>query len=206
MHAAIMDSFPIQCKSFYHYHGKMSIHAVIRSNRLRLNLTEQQLADRCDVSRPAVQQWEKEGGTAPKRAKQPLVAKVLGITLSELLETGLSESPPESAEAGIRGLSAAFQRLGAAQREQAAALVAGMARDPGGPWAGWLSELLTTKSDKALQNHTALPDGNAEIDKRRIPSQPGAQTSIFNLGEFGGDQDQKAKTPNVSQQFKRAQK
>lgn len=57
---------------------------VIRYHRLRLGLTEQQLADRIGVSRGSVQQWEK-GDTAPKRANQSATAEALGITLSELL-------------------------------------------------------------------------------------------------------------------------
>lgn len=68
----------------------MSIHAIIRSHRLRQGMTEQQLADRVGVTRAAVQQWEREGGTAPRRTKQADVAAALGISLSELLgaETG----------------------------------------------------------------------------------------------------------------------
>ena len=63
----------------------MSIHVTIRSHRLRLGMTEQQLADRVGVTRAAVQQWEREGGTAPRRSKQADVANVLGISLAELL-------------------------------------------------------------------------------------------------------------------------
>ena len=55
----------------------MSIHATIRSNRLRLGMTEQQLADRAGVTRAAVQQWEREGGTVPRRSKQQDVANAL---------------------------------------------------------------------------------------------------------------------------------
>ena len=48
-------------------------------------MSEQQFADAVGVSRGAVQQWEKPGGTAPKRSNQPLVAKVLGLTVAELV-------------------------------------------------------------------------------------------------------------------------
>lgn len=57
---------------------------VIRSMRLRLGLTEQQLADRIGVSRGSIQQWEK-GTTAPKRANRGAVAAALGISVTELV-------------------------------------------------------------------------------------------------------------------------
>lgn len=134
MHAAIMDSFPILSKSFYHYDDKMSIHSVIRSNRIRLKLTEQQLAERCGVSRPAVQQWEKEGGTAPKRAIQPLVVEVLGISLAQLHETGADKDGIPHAPAGIseaiEQLALFLMPLDDATRGTIASLLADMARHP----------------------------------------------------------------------------
>lgn len=72
----------------------MSIHATIRSHRLRLGMTEQQFADRAGVTRAAVQQWEREGGTAPRRSKQADVANVLGISLAELL--GVADTTAQS--------------------------------------------------------------------------------------------------------------
>lgn len=63
----------------------MSIHSTIKQQRQRLGLTEQQLADRVGVTRAAVQQWEREGGTAPKRLKQAAVAEALGISVAELM-------------------------------------------------------------------------------------------------------------------------
>lgn len=53
-------------------------------------MSEQQFADAVGVSRGAVQQWEKLGGTAPKRSNQPLVAGLLGISVAELLNGGSS--------------------------------------------------------------------------------------------------------------------
>lgn len=70
----------------------MSIHSKIREGRTRLGLTEQQFADRVGVTRSAVQQWEKEGGTAPRRKNQPLVAKTLGVTVSELMSEEAQKS------------------------------------------------------------------------------------------------------------------
>lgn len=48
-------------------------------------MTEQQFADALGVSRAAIQQWEKEGGTAPKRTNQDAVAALLGISVAELV-------------------------------------------------------------------------------------------------------------------------
>lgn len=63
----------------------MSIHRLIREGRERLGLTEQQFAEAVGVTRSAVQQWEREGGTAPNRKKQPDVARVLGLTVAQLM-------------------------------------------------------------------------------------------------------------------------
>jgi len=66
----------------------VSIHRLIREGRRRLGLSEQQFAEAAGVSRGAVQQWEKPGGTAPKRANQPRVAALLGISVAELMAGG----------------------------------------------------------------------------------------------------------------------
>src|SRR5260221_13580882 len=66
----------------------MSIHRLIRDGRRRLGMSEQQCALALGVSRGAVQQWEKPGGTAPKRSNQPVVAKLLGISVAELMTGG----------------------------------------------------------------------------------------------------------------------
>ncbi len=51
-------------------------------------MSEQQFADAIGVSRGAVQQWERPGGTAPRRSNQQRVATVLGISVVELLSGG----------------------------------------------------------------------------------------------------------------------
>ncbi|MBJ2155140.1 hypothetical protein JC881_05115 [Variovorax sp. IB41] len=56
-------------------------------------MSEQQFADAVGVSRGAVQQWEKPGGTAPKRSNQPRVAELLGVSVVELLSGGSNTSP-----------------------------------------------------------------------------------------------------------------
>jgi transcriptional regulator with XRE-family HTH domain len=54
------------------------------------------LADLCGVSWQTVQQWEKEGGTAPKRDRIEAVAKALGVT-TEWLQTGQDLGNPQPA-------------------------------------------------------------------------------------------------------------
>lgn len=66
----------------------MAVHRLIRQGRLRLGMTEQQFADAVGVSRGAVQQWERPDGTAPRRSNQPVVAKMLGISVAELVSGG----------------------------------------------------------------------------------------------------------------------
>lgn len=68
----------------------MSIHKLIRDGRARLQMTEQQFADRLGVSRGTVQHWEREEGTAPSRARQKAVAELLGLTVAELMSGGES--------------------------------------------------------------------------------------------------------------------
>jgi SOS-response transcriptional repressor LexA len=63
----------------------MSIHSLIRERREALGMSQSQLAKKCGVSRTAVTQWETEGGTAPNREKQSLVASVLGLTVAQLM-------------------------------------------------------------------------------------------------------------------------
>lgn len=69
----------------------MATHRLIREGRLRLGMSEQQFADAVGVSRGAVQQWEKEHGTAPKRATQPRVARLLGLSVAQLMGGAQSE-------------------------------------------------------------------------------------------------------------------
>lgn len=67
------------------YPANMSINKLIKEGRLKLGLTEEQFGQLFDVSRGTIQQWEKEGGTAPNRKRQPLVAKALGLTIAQLM-------------------------------------------------------------------------------------------------------------------------
>lgn len=73
----------------------MSIHKLIREGREKLKMTEAEFGKRVGVSRGAVQQWEREGGTAPRRANQPAVAELLGITVAQLMgeDSSVSNGP-----------------------------------------------------------------------------------------------------------------
>lgn len=50
-----------------------------------MKLTEEAFGKLVGATRGAVQQWEKEGGTAPNRKRQPLVAHALGISVAQLM-------------------------------------------------------------------------------------------------------------------------
>jgi transcriptional regulator with XRE-family HTH domain len=62
----------------------MDIAATIRRARERLGLSQTELARRLRVSKTAVAKWE-IGETAPKRKRAQQVARVLGLSESELL-------------------------------------------------------------------------------------------------------------------------
>ena len=83
----------------------MSIHSRIKAKRLALGLSEQALANMVGVTRASVQQWEREGGTAPKRSTQEKVAKALQISLAELLGADVAPHPTaESIPPYFKGL------------------------------------------------------------------------------------------------------
>lgn len=67
----------------------MALHDFIRQGRQNLGLSQERFAAAIGVTRSAVQQWERPGGTAPRRAVQPLVAEALGVSLSELMSATL---------------------------------------------------------------------------------------------------------------------
>jgi SOS-response transcriptional repressor LexA len=72
------------------------MNSIIRQGRLRLGLSEQQFAVAVGVTRGAVQQWERESGTAPKRKTQPKVAELLGISVGELMDgSNVSSASPD---------------------------------------------------------------------------------------------------------------
>lgn len=122
----ILASFSSKARYSIYTIGNMSIHQKIREGRAKLGMTEQQFGDAVGVSRGAVQQWEKEGGTAPTRRNQPAVAKLLGLSVSELMgESGaIGPTPIEldnnpeypsirrvklKAQAGVSGYAVEYQ-------------------------------------------------------------------------------------------------
>ena len=62
----------------------MNIGAVIRTNRKRLGLTQEQVASRLGVTAPAVNKWER-GAALPDIALLGPIARLLGVSLEELL-------------------------------------------------------------------------------------------------------------------------
>lgn len=76
----------------------MNVHKIIRDGRKALRLSVNEFADLCGVSKHTVQLWEKEdheGGTAPNRRKQPDVARVLGLTVAQLMGGENTQAGPE---------------------------------------------------------------------------------------------------------------
>jgi phage repressor protein C with HTH and peptisase S24 domain len=63
----------------------MDIHQRIKKARNDLGLSMEDLAKQLGVAWQTVQQWEKEGGTAPKRKRLEEVAAALGKTVDYLL-------------------------------------------------------------------------------------------------------------------------
>lgn len=72
----------------------MSYSERIKQFREARKLTHQQFADAVGVSRGAIQQWE-SGATAPKRPNQPVVAKFMGISVSDLMSDTASTPPAQ---------------------------------------------------------------------------------------------------------------
>lgn len=89
-HASIIDRKTINNRNTIYSIRGMTIHKRIRRGREAMKLTAQDFADRLGVTRGAVQQWEREGGTAPSRRHQAAVAALLGITVPELMNPELN--------------------------------------------------------------------------------------------------------------------
>ena len=85
LHVTIIDSKTSAGSLSINKMQRMTIHNRIRAGREAMKLTAQEFADRLDVTRGAVQQWEKAKGTAPSRKHQGAVAALLGITVPELM-------------------------------------------------------------------------------------------------------------------------
>lgn len=79
----------------------MNVNQIIREGRARLGLSEVEFAKRCGVSRTSVIFWEKDGGLAPSRKRQALVAQVLGISPAELMQ-GVPPAPADLSPRALR--------------------------------------------------------------------------------------------------------
>lgn len=85
VHTRIFCMFTIKSCIYSQY---MSINKRIKERRLALGLTSHKaLADLVGVTWQTVQQWEKDGGTAPNRSRIDAVAAALGVS-AEWLRTG----------------------------------------------------------------------------------------------------------------------
>lgn len=115
----------------------MSIHQKIRDFRRAKGWTEQQFADACDVSRSTIRLWELDGGTAPNRKKQPDVARVMGITVAELMSDGAgavhlgsSGAVNASPALGVEVIAQALAAMPDVQRKAIAGLLGQYLSDP----------------------------------------------------------------------------
>lgn len=77
----------------------------LRSLRAKANMTQAELAQKLDVSRPAVGSWE-SGKIRPRFDKLSQIAELFGITVSELM------GEPAGQERSVRGTSALVPLLG----------------------------------------------------------------------------------------------
>ena len=82
--------------------ARMSIHQRIKQLREAKGLSMEALAKLVGVSAyQTVQQWEREGGTAPKRDRMAVVAAALGTTVAYLVSgNDASTAPPGAHSSG----------------------------------------------------------------------------------------------------------
>lgn len=85
--------------------GATDIRTVISAGRKRLGLSIAGFALALGVTRGAVQQWERVGGTAPKRSRLEGIAELLGISSGELHFAGLTKRPLISSRQRVRVIS-----------------------------------------------------------------------------------------------------
>lgn len=111
----------------------MSISHRIALGRKKLGLTTQEFANRCGVSRGAVQHWE-AGLTAPNRSHQAAVAKLLGMTVAELMNTEafdlMTDDEYQALEVTLESLAKIIEGIPQSKRDAVVALLAMLVRSP----------------------------------------------------------------------------
>lgn len=143
------------------YPAQMSIHQLIREGRARLRLTEQEFADKVGVSRGAVQQWEKEGGTAPTRKNQPAVAALLGLSVAQLMGGGvdvatIGQAPLPNLDSALQALIGFLSQADPEDREALQGLFANLIRKPSDErLLGSIKLMLDSKAFVPSQNKQA---------------------------------------------------
>ena len=202
-------------------HKKSTIFTTMVDYKQRLNqamgetTSVRQVASALGVSYQAVKKvvdGKSAAFTAENNAKVSKFLRVspdwLATGLGEMRPPTISSAPPQpTAAEELSAITAALRTLDAAGREQAAVLLQSMARNPDGPWAGWLTQLISQPQIKSrISDNTDVLRG--EISKpvsKRLQSDSADQIKAYNLGIFDGS---KSKTPShvVSKQPKRASK
>jgi len=84
------------CFSALRAHGFLTkdIRHLIIDGRRRLAMTVSAFARAAGVTRAAVQQWERLGGTAPNGAHRPAVARLLEMSLDQAAPFNRGPRPP----------------------------------------------------------------------------------------------------------------
>lgn len=133
----------------------MNIGAVIRTNRKRLGLTQEQVASRLGVTAPAVNKWER-GAALPDIALLGPIARLLGVSLEELLS--FREDLTEEELADLIGQ--ADRRFSDGPYEEAFAWV----RDTLAQWpnCGKLTMHLVQMADSWARMEELPPDGERD--------------------------------------------
>lgn len=171
----------------------------LKHARKQAGLTQMQLSSKTGIAQSTISSAETEGLGS---AETPMLARACGVN-AYWLATGEGDMQADNAPVAaleklneVLELRAKLQALSADARERAAVLLQGMARDPNGPWANWLTELL--QSPAAAQEVTTpqLRQVHTERPSPRAPSK-------YSLGDFDSTKPQ---TPNVRNQPTRVQK
>ncbi len=87
----------------------MSMGDIIKTNRIRLGLSQGQLGERVGVNKAAVQKWESGAVENIKRSKIKQLSEIFGITPTELF--GWSDEFAEKKHDNVSGTLSAIKEL-----------------------------------------------------------------------------------------------